>query len=218
VKLSEDGQPEYDIREPVAWDALEFTGQWRRLASQADAVCFGTLAQRSEKSRTAIHEFLRHTRPDCIRIFDVNLRQHFYSPQVIADSLRLSTMIKMNDGEFEEIAQMVGIDATNLGHRMQAFARNFELRLVCVTRGAAGSILATADEVAEHPGVQIDVRDTVGAGDAFSAAVAHCCLRKASLEQTNESGNLWAAWVASQSGGMPVLNASARKAMMAKTC
>jgi fructokinase len=124
----------------------------------------------------------------------------------------------MNDGEFEEIAQMTGIDDANLARRLQSFARNFDLRLVCVTRGAAGSILATPDRFAEHPGVHVKVQDTVGAGDAFSAAAVHCYLAGASLEEMSASANQWASWVASQSGGMPSLNENLRKQMMATTC
>jgi fructokinase len=215
VKLSADGQPEYEISQPVAWDAFNWTSEWQQLAARADAVCFGSLAQRADESRGAIHNFLRNTRPDCVRIFDVNLRQHFYSPQIISDSLRLSTIVKMNDGEFEEISQMIGIDEDEIGQRLRTFARNFDLKLVCVTRGAAGSILATRDRFAEHPGVQIEVQDTVGAGDAFSAAAVHCYLAGASLEETNVSANQWAAWVASQSGAMPALDEGRRKQMMA---
>jgi fructokinase len=218
VTLSTDGQPEYEICRPVAWDAVEWSNQWRELAARADAVCFGSLAQRSDRSRSAIHEFLRHTRSDCVRIFDVNLRQHFYSPQIISDSLRLSTIVKMNDGEFEEISQMIGTDDAPVELQLQTFASKFDLKLVCVTRGAAGSILATRDRFAEHPGVHVEVRDTVGAGDAFSAAAVHSYMAGASLEEINASANRWAAWVASQSGGMPALDETQRKLMMATAC
>src|SRR5271163_1826720 len=106
VKLK-DGQPEYVIHEPVAWDFLEFTPEWKKLAAEADAVCFGSLAQRGAVSRKAIHAFLAATRRDCVRVFDVNLRKPFYTRGVLEDSLGKATILKLNDAEMPEVLRLL---------------------------------------------------------------------------------------------------------------
>ena len=210
VVLSADGQPTFEIRQPAAWDAFEWTAAWEHLAGQADAVCFGTLAQRSTKSRATIRTFLENRRPDCAAIFDANLRMPFYSSEVILNSLEIATVAKLNEAEFAEIAAMVGLAGATTPGNLQAFAGNFHLDLVCVTRGSRGSLLATSTEAFDHAGFPVEVKDTIGAGDAFAAAVAHGWLAKAGLERTSEIANRWAAWVASQAGAMPLLDAESR--------
>jgi fructokinase len=210
VALSADGQPVFEIRQPAAWDAFELTAAWDRMAEQADAVCFGTLAQRSAQSRATIRAFLGKIRSGCIAIFDVNLRSPFYSREVIVDSLEMATIAKFNETEFDEVASMVGLSGAVTPENLQTFARRFELDLVCATRGSRGSLLANPFEAFEHPGFSVDIRDTIGAGDAFAAAVAHCWLSKADLEQTSDIANRWAAWVASRPGGMPLIDEASR--------
>jgi fructokinase len=213
VTVSDDAQPSYEIRHPAAWDELEWTVEWRRLAQQSDAVCFGTLSQRAERSRTTIQSFLRETSPECIRVFDVNLRPPYYARDVIVDSLELASIVKFNEAEYSEVTAMVGLrPALNAGD-IQAFVRKFDFELVCVTRGDRGSIMATPDHSFEHPGFATEVRDTIGAGDAFTAAVVHCWLSGKNLEVTSQFANCWASWVASQSGGMPLMDEKLRHGM-----
>lgn len=213
VKVSAEGQPTFEISQPVAWDALELTPEWERLAERADAICFGTLAQRSAESRAAVQAFLRKTHDDCVAILDVNLRAPFYSADAIVDSLERATIAKINEDEFAEISRMVELPNQATSDGLRAFARKFNLQLVCLTRGDRGSVLATSERVVEHPGFHVEVKDTIGAGDAFAAAVAHCWVSKLTLERTSDIANRWASWVASQPGGMPLLPDDHRRQM-----
>jgi len=209
----QNGQPEYDFPKPVAWDALEWSSAWQRLARRCDAVCFGTLAQRSAESRSTILRFLEHTPASCLRVFDINLRKPFYSRAVIEGALRFATVLKMNDLELLEIADMFAIYGQSPAELMPAIRQKLGVKLLLVTRGERGAAATDGSRVVEHPGFAVKVRDTIGAGDAFSAAVAHCLIRGVDLEQTLAFANRWASWVASQAGGMPVLNEEERKAM-----
>ncbi|MCU1302897.1 MAG: carbohydrate kinase [Candidatus Sulfotelmatobacter sp.] len=199
----ESGQPRFDIAQPVAWDFMDWTSQWHELAREADAVCFGSLAQRSEQSRSTIRRFVNATRPQAVRVFDVNLRQSFYSTQVLSESMTLATIVKLNHEELPKIMHLFGLE--NRGEKEAALSllSAHGLRLVCLTRGDAGSLLVSADECSEHLGVKVKVADTVGAGDAFTAALVHGYLRGTPLAQINETANRVGAWVASQSGATP---------------
>jgi fructokinase len=207
VEVGAGGQPRFDIMEPVAWDFLEWTPAWRQLAEKADAVCFGSLAQRSPQSRSTIRSFLKATRPEAIRIFDVNLRQNFYTTQLLANSMKLATIVKLNHEELPKIAAL--LDLGNSGEKDSAkqLLSSKDLKLVCVTRGNSGSMLLSPDACSEHPGFSVKVADTVGAGDAFTAALVHGYLRGTSLAQINDAANRVGAWVASQSGATPALTA-----------
>jgi len=212
--LSADGQPSYEIGRPVAWDAMEPTPEGNELARQADAVCFGTLAQRSAQSRKAITSFLGATRPECVRIFDVNLRPPYYTRDVIFESIRLATIVKFNEEELAEVSTMwrspIGASPSDL----RALASRLGVELVCVTKGNRGSLLATPRQAVEHPGFPVPVVDTVGAGDAFAAAVACCWGLHMGLEKISEVANRWAGWVASQHGAMPPIEDALRCQML----
>jgi fructokinase len=214
VMLSADGQPSYEIGRPVAWDAMEPTADWKELARQADAVCFGTLAQRSEQSRRAIAGFLGATRPKCVRIFDVNLRPPFYSRDAIFDSIRVATIVKFNEEELAEVSTMLGLPVCASPSEVRALARRLGVELICVTRGNRGSLLATPQHAVEHTGFPVQVVDTVGAGDAFAAAVACCWGLQMELEKISEAANRWAGWVASQHGAMPPIDEALRRQML----
>lgn len=203
VRVNEDGQPEFTINENVAWDFLEWTRQWEILAAQADAVCFGTLAQRSPHSCDTIHRFLRATRLDALRVFDVNLRQSFYSAEILSESLKLSNIVKLNHEELPRVAEILKLGGRGENAWAHRLIQVFGLDLVCVTRGARGSLLVTDADLIEHPGLQVTVTDTVGAGDAFTAALTYCYLRGVSLEKINEAANRVAAWVATRAGATP---------------
>jgi fructokinase len=213
----EAGQPHYTIHQPAAWDFLEFSDEWLRLAERADAICFGSLAQRSPVARQTIQTLAAQTNSKCIRVFDVNLRAPFYSGEVIQESLELATVMKMNDAEVPLVLGLLGLpveDGPDAGplnssaERLGAERLLSEfptLEMVAVTRGGNGSLLVTRDEWHEHPGLPVKVADTIGAGDAFTAAMTHYLLRGADLATLNEAGNRWGGWVASQSGAMPPL-------------
>jgi fructokinase len=203
VQVDEAGQPTFEIAKNVAWDFFEFTPAWQELAGRADAVCFGTLAQRSPKSRETIRLFLRAVHPGTIRIFDVNLRQQFYTAEILADSARLADIIKLNADELPIVAKAVGLSSQDELSAAKAIREAFKSKLVCVTRGAKGSLLVGEEATNEHPGCEIDVADTVGAGDAFTAALVYHYLRRASLPTLNEAANRMGAWVASQTGATP---------------
>ncbi len=202
VEVDHTGQPCFEISESVAWDFLEWTPQWQKLAQQADAVCFGSLAQRSKHSRGTIGRFLLALRKSAVRVFDVNLRQNFYSVEVLSESMKLATIVKLNHEELPKIMRSFELETRG----EEASARQLlshEVKLVCVTRGNAGSLLVSADDCSEHPGFKVKVADTVGAGDAFTAALVHGYLRGTSLAQINETANRVGAWVASQPGATP---------------
>jgi fructokinase len=208
-----DGQPQFTIHEPAAWDFLELSNDWVRLAERADAICFGSLAQRSLESRQTIQNLAAQTLAHCVRIFDVNLRAPFYSSEVVQESLELATVMKMNDAEVPLVLGLLGLPAFDaedpeaLRSGAEKLLEEFPtLRMVAITRGGCGSLLVTREACHDHPGIAVKVADTIGAGDAFTAAMAHYMLRGADLATLNEAGNRWGGWVASQSGGMPELD------------
>ncbi len=202
----EAGQPSYEIVEGVAWDYCEQTPQWLELAARADAVCFGTLAQRSPVSRATIQAFLRATRPEAIRLFDVNLRGNYYDKQVITDSVKLSTILKVNHEEFPIVADMAGIPDAPEKERAKLLVQQWKLQMVCITKGPHGSLFVTPEHAHGHQGYTVTVQDTVGSGDAFCAAIVHGLLRQDSLEDIAESASRRGAWIATQEGAMPHLD------------
>jgi fructokinase len=203
VEVDRTGQPRFEISQSVAWDFLNWTPQWQKLAQQADAVCFGSLAQRSEQSRTTIRKFLLASHKSAVRVFDVNLRQNFYTPQVLAESMKLATIVKLNHEELPKIMRLFELEDRGEEASARRLLSSHPVKLVCVTRGNNGSLLVSAEERSEHPGFKVKVADTVGAGDAFTAALVHGYLRSTPLAQINETANRVGAWVASQSGATP---------------
>jgi fructokinase len=203
-----DGQPSYIIHQPVAWDFFEATQAWREAATTADAVCFGSLAQRSMISRQAILELLEETRQGCQRIFDVNLRAPFYDAEIVRSSLQLATVLKMNDAEVPLLLELLGLSAAaSLRHAADCLLNEFaSLNLVAITRGGQGSLLVSREDHCDYPGIPTQVADTIGAGDAFTAAMAHYLLRGAPLTALSEAGNRWGSYVASQAGAMPPIS------------
>ena len=203
VELGAGGQPRFVIAYPAAWDFLQATEQWRGLAQSAEAVCFGSLAQRSPGARATILTFLECTRPEALRVFDVNLRQTFYSVEVIENSVARANAIKLSHEELPIIARLLDIDGSDaLAFSRQAL-EEFGLELVAITRGENGSLLASRNGTHEHPGFRVRVRDAVGAGDAFTAGLVDERLRGGGLETMNDRANRMGAWVASYPGAMP---------------
>jgi fructokinase len=203
VKLDSSGQPSFEIAKNSAWDSLAWTDDWRSLAQSADAVCFGTLAQRSTQSRQTISNFLDATRPEVLRIFDVNLRQKFYSEEIIRESLKRANVVKLNHEEVPRVAELMVLPSTEPSHFAPDLLQEFNLQLVCVTLGANGSLLCDPGGAEMHPGFRVQTRDAVGAGDAFTAGLVHEVLRGSSLPAMNDLANRMGAWVASCSGAMP---------------
>jgi fructokinase len=207
----EDGQPQYTIHQPAAWDFLELSDEWVQLAERADAICFGSLAQRCLESRQTIQTLAAQTSAACVRVFDVNLRAPFYSGEVIQESLELATVMKMNDAEVPLVLALLGLPSDGSPEeQLRVGAERIlgefpTLTMVAVTRGGNGSLLVTRHEWHEHPGVPVQLADTIGAGDAFTAAMTHYLLRGANLATLNEAGNRWGSWIASQAGAMPAL-------------
>jgi fructokinase len=208
----ENGEPRYTIHQPSAWDFLKLSDEWVRLAERADAICFGSLAQRNLESRQTIQTLAAQTSAACIRVFDVNLRAPFYSAEVVRESLELATVLKMNEEELPQVLTLLGLPLVDEpeNERLRLGADRLlgefpTLEMVAVTRGSRGSLLVRREEWSEHPGLPVKVVDRIGAGDAFTAAMTHYLLHGADLEKLNEAGNRWGAWVASQSGAMPPL-------------
>jgi fructokinase len=203
VRVDAAGQPSFEFGESVAWDFFQWTTEWHDLAEQADAVCFGSLAQRATRSRATIRAFLQAVRPRALRVFDVNLRQPFYSAETLDESLRLTDIVKMNQDEAAVVARVLGHSFAGEEKAARWLRETYKLKLVCVTRGATGSLLVSEKQVLSHPGCAVHVVDTVGSGDAFTAALVYHYLRRASLATLNEAANRMGAWVASQNGATP---------------
>jgi fructokinase len=202
VEVDGKGTARYDIAHPVAWDFLEWTLGWQQLAEEADAVCYGSLAQRSGESRATILRFLGAS-ARAVKVFDVNLRQSYYSREILAESMKLADIVKLNDEELPKIMSLSQLPHKDERSSAQRLIDAYDLKLVCITRGGRGSLLAQCSDASEHPGFRVTVADTVGSGDAFTAGLVHEYLHGASLDLMNEVANLVGAWVASQVGAMP---------------
>lgn len=203
VSVNERGEALFAMNENSAWDYLEWSEGWERLAGVCDAVCFGTLGQRRPRAREVILRFLAATRADALRVFDVNLRHSFFTPAMLKESLAAATVVKLSSEEMASVASMLGLSERGeeaLARRLMAL---FPAELVAVTRGAGGSLLVTAEEAVAHEGFRVRVRDTIGAGDAFTAALVHLHLRRAPLAAMSEAANRAGAWVATQPGATP---------------
>jgi fructokinase len=204
VSLAADGTARYRIIENVAWDLLEWTPELRRLAQDADAVCFGTLVQRSATSRDTVRRFLEHTRADCLKVFDVNLRQPFFSGHTILQSLKHTDVLKLNHEELPEVLRLCSLPSAGDSEGARLLQQKFGLKAVCITRGSDGSIIVAENDTEIHSGIAVDVADTIGAGDAFTAALTVKLLLSAPLRDVSDAANGMGAWVASQRGAMPI--------------
>lgn len=199
IQLDAQGLASYQFAEDCAWDRLSWSQKLQDLAFESDVVCFGTLGQRSIHSRQTIHQFLNHTKPTTLRIFDINIRQPYFHDALIESSLKLANILKLNDEELPILAaafKLTGSDEAILS----ALCERFDLRVAALTRGADGSTVVAADHQITTLGVKAEVADTVGAGDAFTASLAIHLLRGMELERACEHANALAAYVCSKSG------------------
>ena len=202
VTLNAAGVPTYDITEGVAWDHIPFTERIGDLAKETSAVCFGTLAQRSLESRATIHEFIENMPAGSLKVYDINLRQNYYDEKIISDSLRLADILKINDEVLDIVSKMLSLSGTQ-EERCRAISRAFNLKFVILTKGGDGSEVVLEDKVhISRPG-KIDIVDTVGAGDSFTAAFILAYLRGESLEKAHTLATEVSSYVCTKAGAMP---------------
>ena len=209
AELDADGVAAYTFPDDVAWDFLAPDDAALDLAARADAICFGTLAQRSPVSRKGVRRLLRAA-PDALKIYDINLRQDFYDAGTIRASLGLADVLKLNDGELAVLTAMFCLpeDARSA---LDVLVRRYDLRLAALTRGSRGSLLAAPGGSSDLAGSPVEIVDTIGAGDAFTAAMALAFLGGAALDEVNRYAAEVAAAVCTRQGGMPELDRSLRR-------
>ena len=213
IKIDDAGQPKYTVAIPVAWDRIEWNPGLDDLAEHACAICFGTLAQRMKQNRDLVSAFVANTREDCLTICDINFRRPFLSDEIIEDSLRICDWLKANEEEAESIAKSITLmfDSPHRQSRGKWLLTRLmtvisgDRALCAITRGANGCIVGTSEDTVELPGISVRVADTVGAGDAFTAALLTQHLEGKSLVQSSKFANAYAAIVASKPGGTPTV-------------
>jgi len=210
VELDASGHPNYTIHQNVAWDRIAADTTALTAVRTADAICFGSLAQRTPFVRATIATLLAATRPGALRIFDINLRAPFIDRDTITQSIAAANVLKLNEQELPVLAGIFALSG-DPAQQLAALAQRFSLRLIALTRGGEGSMLFADGHSVEQPGLPVTVRDTVGAGDSFTAAVTVGLLRKWPLEQISHRANAIAAYVCSQSGATPPLPAALRE-------
>ena len=203
VKLDEKGVPAYDIKENVAWDNIPFTNEIESVARNCQAVCFGSLAQRNTVSRSTIRKFIEITPSGCIRIFDINLRQNFYTSNVIRDSLEHCNILKINDEEIMLVSRMFNYDSSNIENVCRTIMEDFSLEMVILTCGTKGSYIFTKGGVSFMPTPKVNVADTVGAGDSFTGSFCAAILRGLPVAEAHKKAVEVSAYVCTQNGAMP---------------
>lgn len=203
VSLDEKGVPAYDIKENVAWDNIPFTNEIESVARSCRAVCFGSLAQRNTVSRNTIRKFIESTPSGCIRIFDINLRQNFYTSNVIRDSLELCNILKINDEEIMLVSRMFNYDSSNIENVCRTIMEDFSLEMVILTCGTKGSYIFTKGGVSFMPTPKVNVADTVGAGDSFTGSFCAAILRGMPVAEAHKKAVEVSAYVCTQNGAMP---------------
>lgn len=207
VSLDANGIPAYDIKEGAAWDNMPFTPALEEKAKNCTAVCFGSLAQRSEVSRNTIHRFL-DTMPDeegRYKVFDINLRQGFFTKEIITESIRRCNILKINDEELITISRLFGYPGIDLQNKCWLLLGKYNLKMLILTCGVNGSYVFTPGEVSFIDTPKVEVADTVGAGDSFTGAFVASILRGKSVREAHELAVKVSAYVCTQNGAMPVL-------------
>jgi fructokinase len=204
VQLNSNGDASFKLHAPVAWDDLLWTDEWESIVSRLDAIYFGSLCRRDERSNNTVQQMIEHASADCTIVFDVNLRPPFYSSSVLRTSLQETTILKVNEEELPAIMRLLDFPQRNsVEDYIADLFDSYPLELIAVTFGASGSLISTRKNSHRHYGISVTVADTVGAGDAFTAALTSYYLRGAPIQTLNEAGNVWGSWVASEVGATP---------------
>ena len=209
VEIDKLGVPQYDIKENVAWDNIPFTPQIEELAHRTKAICFGSLAQRSKVSRNTIEQFIEAMpkTEDTLIVFDVNLRQSFYSRDVLDRSMKRCNVLKINDEELITISRMLGYQGTDLQSKCWILLGRYHLKMLILTCGVNGSYVFTPGSMSFIATPKVKVADTVGAGDSFTGAFVACILKGLSVADAHQKAVNVSAFVCTQRGAMPTLPA-----------
>lgn len=206
VELDNEGVPCYDIKEGVAWDNIPFTPALEKLAKQTRAVCFGSLAQRSVVSRETINKFLDAMPDDNgqLRIFDINLRQSFYTKEILCNSMERCNILKINDEELVTVSRMFGYPGIDLQDKCWILLAKYNLKMLILTCGVNGSYVFTPGEISFVETPKVEVADTVGAGDSFTATFVAAILKGMKVSEAHRLAVDASAYVCTQNGAMPV--------------
>lgn len=209
VEIDKLGVPQYDIKENVAWDNIPFTPQIEELAHRTKAICFGSLAQRSKVSRNTIEQFIEAMpkTEDTLIVFDVNLRQSFYSREVLDRSMKRCNVLKINDEELITISRMLGYQGTDLQSKCWILLGRYHLKMLILTCGVNGSYVFTPGSMSFIATPKVKVADTVGAGDSFTGAFVASILKGLSVADAHQKAVNVSAFVCTQRGAMPTLPA-----------
>jgi fructokinase len=205
VELDEQGIPTYDIKENVAWDNIPLDDDIQEIAKNCRAVCFGSLAQRNVVSRETIHRFLDLTPEDCLKIFDINLRQQFYTKEVIKESLLRCNILKINDEELVLIGRMFGYPGLDIENKCWLILGKYNLDMLVLTCGTNGSYVFTPGAMSFQETPKVKVADTVGAGDSFTGSFVGSILNGKSVPEAHKTAVQVSAFVCTQNGAMPVV-------------
>ena len=205
VTLDEQGIPTYDIKENVAWDNIPFTPEIEEIARNCRAVCYGSLAQRNVVSRENIQRFLDATPDDCMKIFDINLRQNFYNQEIIQESLRRCNVLKINDEELVIIGRMFGYPGLDMENKCWLILGKYNLDMLVLTCGTNGSYVFKPGEMSFQATPKVEVADTVGAGDSFTGSFCAATLAGKPIHEAHKLAVEVSAYVCTQNGAMPIL-------------
>ena len=205
VTLTGDGIPTYDIKENVAWDNIPLTDEMLEIAKNARAVCFGSLAQRNVVSRENIHKFLDATPKDCVKIFDINLRQQFYTKEVIKESLKRCNILKINDEELVLIGRMFGYPGLDIENKCWLILGKYNLDMLVLTCGTNGSYVFAPGQMSFQETPKVEVADTVGAGDSFTGSFVGSILNGKPVPEAHKTAVQVSAFVCTQNGAMPIV-------------
>ena len=220
VELDAEGVPCYDIKEGVAWDNIPFTPALADLARQTRAVCFGSLAQRNVVSRQTINSFLDAMPQDdnVLKIFDVNLRQSFYTKEILCNSFSKCNILKINDEELVTVSRMFGYPGIDLQDKCWILLAKYNLKMLILTCGVNGSYVFTPGNVSFVETPKVEVADTVGAGDSFTATFVAAILKGLCVQEAHKLAVKVSAYVCTQNGAMPELPESLKESMNSLSC
>ena len=205
VTLDNEGIPTYDIKENVAWDNIPFNDDVKAIAENTRAVCWGSLAQRNVVSRDSIYKLLDATPKDCMKIFDINLRQNFYTKEVICESMKRCNILKINDEELVLIGRMFGYPGLDIENKCWLILGKYDLDMLVLTCGTNGSYVFTPGSMSYQPTPKVEVADTVGAGDSFTGTFCASILAGKPVTEAHKLAVSVSAYVCTQNGAMPIL-------------